>query len=73
MQGKRRCRLHGGASTGPRTAEGIERIKRARTKHGFYTAEMVGWRRQWAEDRRWAKELLRRAADLHYSCVFCVR
>lgn len=33
-----RCRLHGGLSTGPRTAEGIERIRRAVTKHGRYTA-----------------------------------
>lgn len=32
-----RCRLHGGLSTGPRTPEGIERIRRANTKHGRYT------------------------------------
>ena len=29
-----RCRLHGGLSTGPKTAEGIERIQMAVTKHG---------------------------------------
>jgi len=29
-----RCRMHGGASTGPRTAEGIARIVAAQTKHG---------------------------------------
>ena len=34
-----RCRLHGGMSTGPRTAEGIERIRRAVTKHGRYSKE----------------------------------
>ena len=33
-----RCRLHGGLSTGPKTADGIERIRRAVTKHGRYTA-----------------------------------
>jgi hypothetical protein len=33
-----RCRLHGGRSTGPKTAEGIERIRRAVTKHGRYSA-----------------------------------
>ena len=27
--GKRRCRFHGGKSTGPRTAEGLERIREA--------------------------------------------
>ena len=32
-----RCRLHGGASTGPRTKDGLERLKEARTKHGKYT------------------------------------
>jgi len=32
-----RCRLHGGLSTGPRTAAGIERIRRALTKHGRYS------------------------------------
>lgn len=32
-----RCRLHGGLSTGPKTPEGIERIRRAVTKHGMYS------------------------------------
>jgi hypothetical protein len=34
-----RCRLHGGCSTGPRTAEGLARLRAARTKHGAYNAE----------------------------------
>jgi hypothetical protein len=33
-----RCRNHGGLSTGPKTAEGIERIRKAVTKHGRYSA-----------------------------------
>jgi hypothetical protein len=33
-----RCRLHGGLSTGPRTAEGRARCAAARRKHGFYSA-----------------------------------
>jgi len=33
-----RCRLHGGLSTGPRTAEGRARCARARLKHGAYSA-----------------------------------
>jgi hypothetical protein len=37
--GNTRCRMHGGASTGPRTPEGLQRIVRARTKHGSYSAE----------------------------------
>jgi hypothetical protein len=32
-----RCRLHGGLSTGPQTAEGLERIRKAVTKHGRYS------------------------------------
>jgi len=38
-RGKRRCRFHGGKSTGPRTAEGLERSRRARRKHGAYSVE----------------------------------
>jgi hypothetical protein len=34
-----RCRLHGGKSTGPRTAEGLERMRRANTRHGNYSEE----------------------------------
>ena len=34
VRGKARCRMHGGASTGPRTAEGRERIAAAHFKHG---------------------------------------
>jgi hypothetical protein len=33
------CRLHGGKSTGAKTAAGIEAIQRAVTKHGRYTKE----------------------------------
>lgn len=29
-----RCRMHGGASTGPRTAAGLERCRAATWKHG---------------------------------------
>ena len=34
-----RCYRHGGASTGPRTPEGRQRLVKARTKHGGYSAE----------------------------------
>ena len=39
VRGKRRCRIHGGKSTGPRTPEGQERSRRARWKHGRYYRE----------------------------------
>jgi len=37
--------MHGGTSTGPRTPEGLERIRKARTVHGAYSAEMRELRR----------------------------
>ena len=37
MQGKRVCRTHGGASTGPKTPEGRKRCAEARTKTGTET------------------------------------
>jgi len=40
-----RCRMHGGLSTGPRTAAGRARCATARRTHGFYSAEMVALRR----------------------------
>ena len=40
-----RFRLHGGKSTGPRTPEGLERMRKAKTKHGRYTAEAIERRR----------------------------
>jgi hypothetical protein len=32
--------MHGGLSTGPKTVEGLERMRAAKTKHGQRTAEM---------------------------------
>jgi hypothetical protein len=40
-----RCRMHGGRSTGPRTAEGRARCAAARRTHGFYSAEITALRR----------------------------
>ena len=59
-----RCRLHGGKSTGPRTPEGLERSRRARLVHGYYTAEAKAAR---AEARRTMRELqlLLREADFY--------
>ena len=52
-----RCRFHGGCSTGPRTAEGLARIRAARTIHGVYSAEAVGLRRVVAELKRQTAKL----------------
>jgi hypothetical protein len=39
-----RCRLHGGLSTGPRTAAGRRRSQTARLTHGYRSAELIGLR-----------------------------
>lgn len=53
MRHRRRCRLHGGKSTGPRTPEGLARSRRANWKHGAYSREaralIADNRRQWRE------------------------
>lgn len=50
-----RCRMHGGPSTGPRTAAGLERSRRARWRHGVYSREtraiLAESRRRWRELR----------------------
>ena len=47
-----RCRIHGGLSTGPKTEEGIERIRQAHWEHGQRSAEAVKRRKQGAALRR---------------------
>ena len=47
-----RCRMHGGPSTGPKTPEGRERIRRAAWKHGRRSAAAI-------EQRRAAREAIR--------------
>jgi hypothetical protein len=46
LKNKRVCLTHGGASTGPKTAEGIKRIKKAHWKHGNETKEVRAKRRK---------------------------
>jgi hypothetical protein len=46
IHGKLRCRMHGGRSTGPRTAAGLARLRAARTTHGGYSAETRALNRQ---------------------------
>ena len=53
-----RCQMHGGKSTGPRTAEGLERMRRANTKHGLYSAETLRVMRAIRALRRDARRML---------------
>ena len=53
-----RCRMHGGPTTGPRTAEGLERSRRSRWKHGHYSAEAKRVRRQARQQYRLLRQLI---------------
>jgi hypothetical protein len=50
--------MHGGMSTGPKTLEGIERIRRAMTKHGRCRAAAKAERRQLRMFMKEAREML---------------
>jgi hypothetical protein len=50
--------LHGGASTGPTSAEGLERFRRAVTKHGRRSAAAVAERKRRAAELRHARRML---------------
>lgn len=52
-----RCRMHGGASTGPRTSEGLAKSRRARWKHGYYSAQARA-------ERKLANKLIRESQEL---------
>ena len=54
-----RCRMHGGKITGPRTAAGLERSRRARGKHGLRSAEALAERRLARQAIRALRELCR--------------
>ena len=45
IHGKLRCRMHGGRSTGPRTADGMARLRAVRTIHGDYSADSRAFNR----------------------------
>ena len=52
-----RCRMHGGKSTGPKTADGKLRSARANLKHGMYTYAAIRERMEMREMLKWRKEL----------------
>jgi len=54
-----RCKLHGGASTGPVTKDGLARLTEARTKHGKFTKEKRAEARRRAQVGREIKAELR--------------
>ena len=63
-----RCRLHGGASTGPRTKEGLAKIAAANTTTGQHTNAMIAKRR---EDAKIAKGLRDRLRVIEQNLKAC--
>src|SRR4051794_11778492 len=57
LRGRRRCRLHGGWSTGPKTPEGRARAALARWRHGRRSKQAV-------EERKAATATMRRFREL---------
>ena len=55
IEGKRRCRLHGGLSPGPKTAAGRAAISAANTKLGRYK----NWREKQAKEQYYRGEIKR--------------
>ena len=53
LKRKRRCRLHGGLSTGPKSKEGRARIRAAQLKHGRY----VDWRERRAKEKAYFRQI----------------
>ena len=47
-----RCRLHGGASTGPRTKDGLKRLVESKIKHGRFTKAEREKAKQISEKKR---------------------
>jgi hypothetical protein len=58
-----RCRMHGGLSTGARTAEGQARARSARFVHGCRTAEIIDFRAAAARSARRLATLTRLARE----------
>ena len=58
-----RCRLHGGQSSGPKTAEGRAKIAAANTTTGQHTKAMIAKRREDANIAKGLRDRLRVAAQ----------
>ena len=54
-----RCRLHGGASSGPRTKEGLAKIAAANTTTGQHTKAMIAKRKEEAKIAKGLRDRLR--------------
>jgi hypothetical protein len=70
VRGRTTCRMHGGTSRGPKTAEGLERSRKARWKHGLFSKQMRDLRRA---DRQDVQERVRALIELADRCLESVK
>ena len=64
-----RCRLHGGASTGAKTEEGLARIPAANLRHGKFTKDKLEKRKANAAKGREIRNELRQMERELIACV----
>jgi hypothetical protein len=70
--GKRKMPHAQGASTGPRTVEGLERSRRARWKHGLYSAADLAEQKRIRELLIQSRGLLNRCKPAERSAPGCI-
>lgn len=56
-----RCRMHGGASTGAKTAVGLAKVRTTAWVHGGRSREMIEFRRRMRELRAEARQMVEMA------------
>ena len=56
--------MHGGRSTGPKSPQGIERIRQANTKHGAYSREHQDFMRRIRQMQKTRHDLIRNLKEL---------
>lgn len=57
MNNKKRCRMHGGKCTGPKTPEGKKRAAAANLKHGLHTNKAILERLKVRAMLKWRQDL----------------
>ena len=57
MKNRKRCRLHGGKCTGPKTPEGKMKSAQANLKHGKYTKSAILERLRMRTMMQWKKDI----------------
>ncbi|HDR3524336.1 HGGxSTG domain-containing protein [Bacillus cereus group sp. MYBK12-2] len=80
--GSGRCKLHGGASTGPKTQAGKEKVKQNAVKHGAYVERLLNLMEKAVYDDLYEKTIEKHGLDrgdpmqmatLHRACITYIK